>query len=657
MKKIKYFISLFVFIFIFSFDNVLAVGNIGPFSGLNISQSGNFIRHSGNSNLSLGYDVNINSTDPSVLDIKSYYYVSTAVDSNLIYADKGLSLLQCDMSFVPDNYYAVSYYFVSDSFSYYYHPSYSNSVNKLAIGTSVNMLTPNFTYDTVSNDVQYKLIENIGYLQSYTVIFKAPNIGTCLLSTFNSKPGGSSQNINYVGFNYEHLGTSPLTTGQISDALNNSFNDISSKLDNYTYETNKRLEELNKRQEEQNNTSKGIWQSLKDGIGSIGNWFSSLGESIIGGLSSLGDSIGSFFETLGNSIGGFFSDLWLNIKSLFIGEEVCSTVGEEVEREVAPKPFYTFNSSDFSCGFYYDKGVKKNANHMCSTEFISFSDSSLSSFYFKSSNVSGGLTFDFYDSNKNYLTSASVHYLDNYYNHNNDYGSFIEFNRVSINQFLSNVSYFTIYYNSYIGIFNFSEVYSSIDPTIETVIVDKEECTYEGGLFGIISDLTSSIGKWFKDLLSGLLEGIKALFVPSDDQLYEIIDDSSKLTENFGFVGESVNFFISIFTSLLGLVNANGCVELPEFSIGKTSLFDEYIFWEKQNVCLGDNVILSKNITTIRTITSIVLVCMFINFASSKFFSILSKNDYGTTTTYDNDGSATTYDWSRVNGDLTRYRR
>ena len=33
------------------------------------------------------------------------------------------------------------------------------------------------------------------------------------------------------------------------------------------------------------------------------------------------------------------------------------------------------------------------------------------------------------------------------------------------------------------------------------------------------------------------------------------------------------------------------------------------------------------NINTIRTITSIVLVSLFINFAARKFFNILSKND------------------------------
>lgn len=142
-----------------------------------------------------------------------------------------------------------------------------------------------------------------------------------------------------------------------------------------------------------------------------------------------------------------------------------------------------------------------------------------------------------------------------------------------------------------------------------------------------LTNLGDLIGGFFDKLLTGIIDGLKSLFVPTDAQLLEIINDSKELSENFGFVGESVNFFLNIFTSLLGLVNANGCLELPKFEIGATSLFDAHVFWNSQQVCLNDNVILANNITTIRTITSIALVCLFINFASSKFFNIISKVD------------------------------
>lgn len=174
-------------------------------------------------------------------------------------------------------------------------------------------------------------------------------------------------------------------------------------------------------------------------------------------------------------------------------------------------------------------------------------------------------------------------------------------------------------------------------------------CKLKGIFTGII-ELPSK-------LVSLLIDALKSLFVPTNDQLYEIINDSKSLSENFGFVGESVNFFINIFTSLLGMVNGGGCVELPEFSVGATSLFDKVTFWNAQQVCLSDNVVLSTHIDTIRTVTSIVLVCLFIGFASSKFFNILSKNDSGVTTTTDLNSNQTTYtEWQVVNGNRTTRR-
>lgn len=159
--------------------------------------------------------------------------------------------------------------------------------------------------------------------------------------------------------------------------------------------------------------------------------------------------------------------------------------------------------------------------------------------------------------------------------------------------------------------------------TSESDDVESSSC----GLICKIGGVFKAIGELPGKLINLLIDALKSLFVPTDSQLYEIINDSKELSENFGFVGESINFFINIFTSLLGMVNGNGCVELPEFSVGATSLFEKVTFWEAQNVCLADNVILSTHIDTIRTVTSIVLVCLFISFASTKFFNILSKND------------------------------
>lgn len=165
------------------------------------------------------------------------------------------------------------------------------------------------------------------------------------------------------------------------------------------------------------------------------------------------------------------------------------------------------------------------------------------------------------------------------------------------------------------------KIQGSIDS--ESDDTTSKSCGIVCKLKGIFTGIVELPGK----IINLMIDALKSLFIPTDEQLQEIIEDSTELSENFGFVGQAVSFFLNIFTSLLGLVNANGCIELPRMAIGDNELFDEVVFWEAQQVCLNDNVILNKHIVTIRTITSIALVSMFINFASSKFFKILSKSD------------------------------
>ncbi len=187
--------------------------------------------------------------------------------------------------------------------------------------------------------------------------------------------------------------------------------------------------------------------------------------------------------------------------------------------------------------------------------------------------------------------------------------------------------------------------------------LDEAEETRKG-IWGTIKELLSTIINLPGKLVGLLIDALKSLFVPTNDQLQEIINDSKDLTENFGFIGESMAFFINIFTSLLGMVNAEGCVLLPEFTIGQTSLFEAHTFWESQNVCLADNVVLSSNIETIRTITSIVLVCLFISFAASRFFDMLSKNESGTTYDVGTDGDVTSaVKVTHLNGNTIRERQ
>lgn len=121
---------------------------------------------------------------------------------------------------------------------------------------------------------------------------------------------------------------------ELHSEIDKSFNEVNDRIDDMESSINSNIDDLKQKQEEAHETSKGIWASLKDGISSIGNWFS-----------ELASSIGNFFEELGKSIANGFLSLFESIKSLFVGEEVCEDV---VVSEGYPN-FFT----GFHAGFYY----------------------------------------------------------------------------------------------------------------------------------------------------------------------------------------------------------------------------------------------------------------------------------------------------------------
>lgn len=135
-----------------------------------------------------------------------------------------------------------------------------------------------------------------------------------------------------------------------------------------------------------------------------------------------------------------------------------------------------------------------------------------------------------------------------------------------------------------------------------------------------------------KKLVELLIEGLKSLFIPSEDDLNDIIDKSSQISENFGFVGESFNFIIRLFTSISGMVNGDGCLMLPslELKFGGILGLEDYTMWQEQNVCMVDNPWFGRDseaIDIVRSLLTGTLVCAYIGFAMSQLNSILSKED------------------------------
>lgn len=135
-----------------------------------------------------------------------------------------------------------------------------------------------------------------------------------------------------------------------------------------------------------------------------------------------------------------------------------------------------------------------------------------------------------------------------------------------------------------------------------------------------------------KNIVTGFLDMLKGLFIPSEDDLNNIIDKSTEISENFGFVGESFSFVIRLFTSLAGMINGDGCLMLPKLHLDFNGILgmESYTMWEQQNVCMVDNPWFGRDteaIDIVRTLTTGTLVCAYIGWAMSQLNEILSKED------------------------------
>lgn len=667
MKKIFNYVSKFLLIVSFSLFlslDVYALQNVKEFNGFTISDKGMFYDNSNDTTTSqVGYSI-----EPFTYRNVEYYNAMNTKVLTTVNGGYGGSIAQCGLSFVSGGYYSMTYYFGSSATGdISYSPTFSRKTYKLGLSNNLSGST-SFNYDVTEYGENVYSFNNF-HVAFYTVIFKAPTTATCITSAFSTNPTYTHNvdynMLSYLGYNFEYLGDKPLTSDELQSALQGQFNGVNDKINQVEGSINSNIDQMessinsnidglkekqdetNNKLDEQNETSKGIWGSLKEGISNIGKWFGDLTSSIGNFFADLASSIGNFFADLASNIGGFFSDLWGNISSLFFGEEVCEDGQENLFKgfdgdiyggTITKLEDGWYQASTGFSGWYVSAPnvfqEKKDYNVFIEIKDVSYTATGsayvqFAPFYYNTANNfrdNSNLSMNtqknmFYAGTNSNINSYKVADLkDGIFNYKMTY---IPRTNYAIYTYIASIGGST---------FNFKFRYFITDDMSITLdnyeyYDTKQECSTSGGLFGMISNFMSNVGKWFTDLLSGIIEGIKGLFVPTDDQLYEIVNDSKDLTENFGFVGESMAFFINIFTSLLGLANHNGCVELPEFSIGQTSLFDEYVFWEARNVCLSDNSILSSNIDTIRSITSIVLVCMFINFAASKFFNILSKND------------------------------
>lgn len=133
-------------------------------------------------------------------------------------------------------------------------------------------------------------------------------------------------------------------------------------------------------------------------------------------------------------------------------------------------------------------------------------------------------------------------------------------------------------------------------------------------------NIFQAIASFFGSFFSNLLDAVKSLFIPSDDELSSFMEEmKSFLNERLGFLA----YPFELFTKLLALVNedSEAVLVLPGFSIM------DHVVWEPHTFRLEYFLFTISNlgflVTAVRTGTGVIIVGAFLMYCQKKFNEVL----------------------------------
>lgn len=193
------------------------------------------------------FSFNNTGTSSSYVTEYSYY----RANQNFNTSDKGLNISQCGFGFLPNNYYMVSFYFVTNG-HYLIHNTYAVDHNYVGLGNDHRQAAENYirvTPTTYFGGVSPLYLYDNYYVSSITMVFKAPQNSTCVSLPFNSAGGGlPTYNISFVGYRVEYEGMEPPSNSEVTSLINESTTSINNNIDSMKEkqeETNNKLDETN----------------------------------------------------------------------------------------------------------------------------------------------------------------------------------------------------------------------------------------------------------------------------------------------------------------------------------------------------------------------------------------------------------------------------
>ncbi len=177
---------------------------------------------------------------------------------NYVTSDKGLGISSCSSSFVENNYYSITAYYVvfANPDLFYVHNSYAIGNNKIGLGPSESTALNNMSI--VPTDF-YRSIDSVkipgktslgleAYLMFNTIVFKADKNASCVSWAVNKNGGGlTSSNFDYVGYRISYQGTEPPSNDEVTSFITQESNKINQNIDSMKdkqQETNNKLDDI-----------------------------------------------------------------------------------------------------------------------------------------------------------------------------------------------------------------------------------------------------------------------------------------------------------------------------------------------------------------------------------------------------------------------------
>lgn len=169
-------------------------------------------------------------------------------------------------------------------------------------------------------------------------------------------------------------------------------------------------------------------------------------------------------------------------------------------------------------------------------------------------------------------------------------------------------------------------------------------------------NLGTKIGNFFKDLLDGILEGLKKLFIPEDDYFKNWFDDfKTYFEEKLGFIATPFTIIIDFVNSYLNLSSSNDIIiDVPDITVPN---FEENKIISATTFNWSQTLRSKQALNTLwqlyLSFIDVYLILNFINLCESKYNRIFG----GDTTNYEYYTVEDSYTFDNDTGEVLSARR